>query len=90
MSIDQIVEIYSSPRSRLRQLDAALDDLEDLNLREVVEIPPRVGNALVDLGVDDPYAQSVNELIERVFQLQEPVLAAVRLRSARSRPIWIA
>ena len=90
MSIDQIVEINSSPRNRLNQLDAVLDDLEDLNLREIVEIPPRVGNALADLGVDNPYAQSVNELIERVFELQEPVLAAVRLSSARSRSIWIA
>jgi hypothetical protein len=88
--MDQIVEINSSPRIKLRHLDGLLDDLEDLNLREIVEIPVRLGSSLVDLGVDNPYTQTVNELIERVFELQEPILAAVRLRAAAIRSIRTA
>jgi len=82
MASEHIVEINSSPRDRLRQLDSILDDLEDLNLREMANIPVRLGSALIGFGIDDPYLHSITELIDRVFELQEPVLAAVRSESA--------
>lgn len=85
MATEHIVEINSSPRDRLLQLDGLLDDLEDLNLRDLVDLPVRIGSALMDLGVDDPYLLTVTELIDRVFDLQEPVLAAVRSGSALRR-----
>ena len=85
MAIQHIVEIHRSARDRLRQLDSILDDLEDLNLGDLTEIPVRIANALIDLGVDEPYLHSITELIDRVFELQEPVLAAVRSESALSR-----
>ena len=85
MATEHIVEINSSPRDRLRQLDGLLEDLEDLNLRDLVDLPVRIGSALMDLGVDDPYLLTVTELIDRVFDLQEPVLAAVRSGSALRR-----
>ena len=90
MSNEKIVEIISSPRAKLQQLDALLDGLEDLNLRDIVEVPVRLGSALIDLGVENPYTQSVNDLIERVFELQEPILAAVRARPAIFRSIRTA
>jgi hypothetical protein len=90
MAIDHIVEIQRSPRDRLRQLDSVLDDLEDLNLGDLTEIPVRIANALIDLGVDDPYVHSITELIDRVFELQEPVLAAVRSESALVRAFKMA
>ena len=90
MSIEQIVQINNSPRLRLRQLDGVLDDLEDLNLRDIAAIPTRLGRALMDLGVANPYAQTITELIERVFDLQEPVLVAVRSRSGATRSMRTA
>ena len=85
MAIQQILEINSSPRDRLRQLDALLEDLEDLNLQDMAHVPVRIGSALMDLGVDDPYTLTITELIDRVFDLQEPVLVAVRSGSALRR-----
>jgi hypothetical protein len=85
MALDHIVQIHRPSRERLRRLDSVLDDLEDLNLSDLSEIPVRIGDALIDLGVDDPYLHSITELIDRVFELQEPVLAAVRSESALIR-----
>jgi hypothetical protein len=85
MPPDEVVRLNSSPGDRLRQLDAVLDDLEDLNLRDLANLPVRVGSALMDLGIDDPYIHSITELIDRVFELQEPVLAAVRSQAAFRR-----
>jgi hypothetical protein len=85
MATQQIIEINSTPRDRLHQLDALLDDLEDLNLNDMGDLPVRIGTTLMDLGVDDAYTLSITALIDRVFDLQEPVLAAVRSGSALRR-----
>ena len=85
MSAENVLQLSGTPRDRLRQLDAILDDLEDLHLRELSNLPARTASALSDLGVADPHVHSVTELIDRVFELQEPVLAAVRSHSPLRR-----
>ena len=69
-------------RTRLRKLDRLLDDLEDLNLRDMNHIPTRVGSDLQDCGVNNPYRWSIAELIDRVFELQEPLLETLSTRRA--------
>jgi hypothetical protein len=71
-------EFEETPRHRLRRLDFLLEELEDLNLRDMSNLPVRVGSALQRFGVEDPYRRSIPELIDRVFDLQEPVLAMLR------------
>jgi hypothetical protein len=72
-------------RSRLRQLDELLSQLEDLNLREISYIPVRVGSALQEFGIEDPYQWSVSELLDMVFEQQELVLASIRTQSTIRR-----
>jgi hypothetical protein len=76
------VQLQGSTRERLRELDAMLDELESLNLRGMSYLPVRVGAALIRLGITDPYAWSIPELIDRIFDLEEPLLATMRTRSA--------
>ena len=54
-----------------------LDELETLNLRGLSYLPVRLGAGLVDLGVTDPYAWTIPELIDRIFDLEEPVLTVI-------------
>ena len=70
--------IDGTARFRLRRLDALLDALEELNLSDRRFLPVRVGSALEDCGVRDPYSHSVTELIDRVFEMQEPLLNLIR------------
>ena len=72
----------------LNRLDAMLDELEDLNLRGRPQVPAPLGNILQSLGVNQPSARSVSELIELVFDLQEPVLHM--LRHGRHRRLKLA
>jgi hypothetical protein len=65
-------------RLHLDRLDAMLDELEDLNLRGRPQVPAPLGNVLQSLGVNQPSSRSVSELIEVVFDLQEPVLHMLR------------
>jgi hypothetical protein len=73
------------PRSRLRELDRLLDDLEDLNLNDMTHLPIRIGCDLQDLGITDPYRKSISDLIDRVFELQEPLLQTLRANRGLSR-----
>ena len=66
------------PRHRLRRLDFLLDELEDMNVRQVTHLPVRVGRALQKVGVNDPYLWTISDLIDRIFELQEPVLKMLR------------
>jgi hypothetical protein len=75
-----------APRALLRKLDRLLSDLEDLNLNEMTHLPIRVGSDLQGLGVSDPYRRSIPDLIDRVFELQEPVLQALRGHRGTPRP----
>jgi len=61
-------------RRQLRQLDEMLDALEQLNLREETRVPGRICRRLADLGIHDWANSTINELIERVLVLQEPLL----------------
>jgi hypothetical protein len=59
-------------------LDHLLDDLEDLNMKDMTYLPTRIGSGLVRFGVPDPYRWSIAELIEQVFALQEPLMVKLR------------
>jgi hypothetical protein len=78
VGIYSLDSIDDTARFRLRRLDAILDALEELNLSDGSFLPVRVGTALEDFGVRDPYSHSVTELIDRVFELQEPLLTYIR------------
>jgi hypothetical protein len=65
-------------RRQLRKLDELLDQLEQLNLHEQTQVPIRLTRRLQDLGIRDWAGASVNELIERVLNLQEPLLFTER------------
>jgi hypothetical protein len=72
-----------SPRERLYRLDRLLDQLERLNLTGQKNLPVRIGDELRGLGLYDVYNWQIPELIERVFELQEPLLTVI-VRSKRS------
>jgi hypothetical protein len=78
VGIQPLDSIDDTARFRLRRLDALLDALEELNLSDRSFVPVRLGTALEDFGVPDPYSRSVTELIDRVFELQEPLLSCIR------------
>ena len=73
------------PRRQLRVLDRLLDELEDLNLNGMTCVPTRVGGDLQRHGVDDPYRWSITELIDKVFDLQQPLLERLRAHSHIAR-----
>lgn len=62
-----------------------LEALEDLNLRDMTSLPTRIGGELQRAGVADPYRWSITELIDVVFDLQEPLLERLRESSTRMR-----
>ena len=72
-------------RVRLWRLDRLLDQLEELNLRDRTRVSNRVGRTLEDIGVDNPYSRTVTELMDRVFELQEPLLKVIGPRARRWR-----
>ena len=79
------VQTSHAPRRQLRILDRLLDELEDLNLNGMTCVPTRVGGDLQRNGVDDPYRWSISELIDKVFDLQQPVLERLRTDSRTAR-----
>jgi len=68
-------------KRRLRRIDALLDQLETLNLFDSRQLPERLVAQLEHLGIDDPSASSVTGLIDRVFELEEPLLALIHGRA---------
>jgi hypothetical protein len=80
---DSVAQANDSPlERRLRQLDAMLDALEDLNLNGMRFLPVRVGSALIDLGIENPYRWSITQLIDKVLELQQPLL------KTKSNALW--
>ena len=73
-------DLSDSVRERLSRLDAVLGELEALNLKGMTHLPVRLGNQLIEFGVDDPYDKTVTDLIDRVFELEEPLLSMVKSR----------
>ena len=57
----------SERRGGLRRLDDILESLEQLNLHDKTELPDHVAEALVMLGIEQPHAISIPQLIERVW-----------------------
>ncbi len=85
MVADPLEDATESPRYRLRRLDFLLEELEDLIFRDMTQLPVRVGSALQRVGVSDPYRWSITDLLDRIFELQEPILAVLRQRSIARR-----
>jgi hypothetical protein len=85
MVADPLEDVTESPRYRLRRLDFLLEELEDLIFRDMTHLPVRVGSALQRVGVSDPYRWSIPDLLDRIFELQEPILAILRQRSISRR-----
>jgi hypothetical protein len=71
-------QLDDAPRTRLRQLDAVLGDLEELNLNDVSTLPVSVGSVLISLGIDHPYAGTITDLIDLVFEEQAKVMTEIR------------
>jgi hypothetical protein len=72
---------HDGPRVRLQRLDSLLGQLEELNLRDEVHVSPLVARALEDEGVRNPDAASIPDLIDRIFDIQEPLLRSLSDRS---------
>jgi hypothetical protein len=63
-----------SRRLVLTHLDSLLDQLETANLRNEAGVPPTVVSELRDLGLPNPEAYSLPDLLAIVFQAQRPLL----------------
>ena len=70
---------------QIARITALLEELEDLIFRDMTQLPVRVGSALQRVGVSDPYRWSIPDLLDRIFELQEPILALLRQRSISRR-----
>lgn len=72
-------------RNRLRRLDDILEALEQMNLRDVAELPDILAERLVEIGIDAPHQYSAPVLIEKVWGLQQPFLIAIPAERRRRR-----
>jgi hypothetical protein len=69
----------------LRRLDDILETLEQLNLHDKTELPDNVAEALVLLGIEQPYSIPVPQLIEKVWAMQQPFLITIVVERRRRR-----
>lgn len=72
-------------RLQLRRLDDILEALEQLNLREERTVPLQLLTRLHEIGVRDPEALAVPQLIEAVWALQQPYLIQLMVDRRRRR-----
>jgi hypothetical protein len=93
--VQSIGRLDEAARSRLYRLDLLLNELEALNLADSTLLPQEVAADLQDAGVQRPAERSVTELIDQVFELQEPILALIasfgrrRLSASNDyQPVW--
>jgi len=75
----------SDRRSRLRRLDDLLDALEDMNMREQGELPPRLRDRLLIEGIAVNQTASVTDLIDMVLSSQEQYMLKERRTGPRRR-----
>ena len=75
----------SERRGSLRRLDDILESLEQLNLHDKTELPDHVAEALVMLGIEQPHAIPIPQLIERVWAMQQPYLITIVVERRRRR-----
>lgn len=83
-----ISSVQSGPDERrraLRRLDDILEALEQLNLHERKVLPVHLTSRLRDLGIDDPAALTIPQLIEKVWGQQQPHLITVKVERRRRR-----
>ena len=83
-------------RRALRQADELLDDLEELQLRGVAEVPSSCGHrataprrASILAGIRNPRLESesgVIKLMDDVYTLEERLMRGLRLRTVQ-RPV---
>jgi hypothetical protein len=71
-------------RSRLHQLDAILEALEQLNLRNAKELTPSLHEHLELAGVEVPVRPNITSLIEQVWDLQERYLRSADVEGGRT------
>lgn len=72
-------------RNRLRRLDDILEALEQMNLRDVGELPDFLAERLVEIGIEQPHRYTAPALIEKVWSLQQPFLIAIPAERRRRR-----
>ena len=75
----------SERRGSLRRLDDILESLEQLNLHDKTDLPDHVAEALVMLGIEQPHAIPIPQLIERVWAMQQPYLITIVVERRRRR-----
>jgi len=75
----------SERRGGIRRLDDILESLEQLNLHDKTELPDHVAEALVLLGIEQPHAVSIPQLIEKVWAMQQPYLITIVVERRRRR-----
>src|SRR5260221_14049389 len=72
-------------RSSLRRLDDILETLEQLNLHDRTELNDTLAERLILLGIEKPHSIPVPQLIERVWQMQQPYLITIVVERRRRR-----
>jgi hypothetical protein len=70
-------------KSRLRVLDYLLEDLEQLNLDDVSVVPAWLAARLEDEGIATPSAHTPSQLIELVWEKQEPYCKPLKGQPSR-------
>jgi hypothetical protein len=90
VSVDHAAPARAVARRALKQADALLGDLEELQLRGDTDVPTRCGDsatalrwASIEAGIRDPRLESesgVIKLIDDVFTLEERLMRRLRLR----------
>jgi hypothetical protein len=71
-------------RSNLRELDAILEALEQLNLSDAKELTTWLSEHLELAGIEVPPRPNITSLIERVWELQEQYLRSADIESGRA------
>jgi hypothetical protein len=80
-----VVNKESDRRRILRRLDDLLEALEQLNLSESTVLPHALAEELRERGIESPNRYSPSDLIEKVWDLQQPYLLVVPVERRRRR-----
>ncbi len=75
----------SDRRRHLRRLDDILEALEQLNLSDLTVVPHALADVLRERGIDSPNRYSPTELIEKVWEMQQPYLLVIPVEKRRRR-----
>jgi hypothetical protein len=75
----------SDRRRQLRRLDDILEALEQMNLCDKTILTQPLADELRGRGIESPHRYTVTELIEKVWELQQPYLIVVPVERRRRR-----